>query len=141
MTAHTLSMLFRRAALFVVITWFPLVPSSPIAAQASVPVLSSGFDSGIPGAITIRGDGFTPGGRVFVAVLDPWGERSYGARWTVASEPTFDMLGHDDPALGYRPGGVVLERFEHLCGQEVMVRAHDQATRSWSNVVDIASAC
>jgi hypothetical protein len=51
------------------------------------------------------------------------------------------MLGHDDPALGYRPGGVVFEAFENLCGGQVMIRAYDQATRSWTNVLDIVTAC
>lgn len=143
MNVNALFPLIRIAVLFVIIVLSPLTPASPAAAQVTtpLPVLSSVASTVDSGAIQVRGEQFTAGGKVFIAVLDPWGERFYETRWTTASEPTFDMLGHDDPALGYRPGGVVFEAFEHLCGQQVMVRAYDQATRSWSNVVDIAAGC
>lgn len=142
MNVRTVSLLIRIAVLFIITTFSPLAPASPAAQVTTpLPVLSSVASTVDPGAIEVRGEGFIAGGKVFIAVLDPWGERSSETRWTTASEPTFDMLGHDDPALGYRPGGVVFEAFEHLCGQQVMVRAYDQATRSWSNVVDIAAGC
>jgi hypothetical protein len=143
MNVTTLSLLIRSTVLFGIIAFSSLAPASPAAAQVSapLPVLSSVVTIVEPGAIQVLGEGFTAGGEVFIAVLDPWGERSYETRWTTASEPTFDMQGHDDPALGYRPGGQVGEAFEHLCGQQVMVRAYDQATSAWSNVVDIVGAC
>ncbi len=143
MNVNALSLLIRSTVLFVIIAFSSLPPASPVAAQVTtpLPVLSSVASPVDPAAIEIRGEGFTAGTEVFIAVLDPWGERFYETRWTSASEPTFDMLGHDDPALGYRPGGVVFEAFEHLCGQQVMVRAYDQATSAWSNVVDIVAGC
>ncbi len=133
----------RRAVLLVIIAISSLAPGLPTTAQeiAPLPVLSSIAGAIAPDTIQVRGEGFTAGGEVFIAIHDPWGERSYETRWTTASKPTMDMLGHDDPALGFRPGGLVFESFANLCGQQVMVRAYDQATRSWSNVVDIESAC
>jgi hypothetical protein len=118
-------------------------PTGSVAQTAPPPpvLLNSVVGFGAPDAILVRGEGFTEGGEVFFAILDPLGERSYETRWTTASEPTFDMLGHDDPALGYRPGGAVLEWFENLCGQQVMIRAYDQATTTWTNVIDVTSAC
>ncbi len=143
MFARSLPIHIRRAVLLVIIAISSLAPGLPATAQvnAPLPVLSSIASAIDPAAIQVRGEGFTAGGEVFIAIHDPWGERSYETRWTTASEPTFDMLGHDDPALGYRPGGVVFESFANLCGQQVMVRAYDQDTRSWTNVVDIESAC
>ena len=143
MHAKTLSIVVRRTILFVILAFSAVVPSARATAQvaAPLPVLSSIASAVDPATIQVRGEGFTVGGDVFIAIHDPWGERSYDTRWTTASEPRFDMLGHDDPALGYRPGGVVVESFQRLCGQQVMVRAYDEATRLWSNVVDIAGAC
>lgn len=143
MNASTLSVFIRGTVLFVIIALSAMAPASHTTAQTgdSLPVLASIASAVEPATIQVQGEGFTAGGEVFIAVLDPWGERSYETRWTTASELTFDMLGHDDPALGYRPGGVVFEAFEHLCGQQVMVRAYDQAARTWSNVVDIAAGC
>ena len=143
MHARSLSIVIRSTVLFVIIAMSALAPSSPATAQvaAPLPVLASVASAVDPGTVQVRGEGFTVGGEVFIAIHDPWGERSYDTRWTTASNVTFDMLGHDDPNLGYRPGGVIFESFEYLCGQQVMVRAYDQATRSWSNVVDIVGAC
>ena len=120
------------------------IPAALTTAQQGVafPVLTSmaAIESS-PGLMVVRGEQFTPGGKVFIAIQDPWGERLYETRWTSASETTFDMLGHDDPALGFRPGGTVNETFDHLCGQQVMVRAYDEATGRWSDVLDSATAC
>jgi hypothetical protein len=104
------------------------------------PLLRTSLVTG-PGDLVVQGERFTPGADVFIAVQDPWGERAPETRWTTASAVTFDMLGHDDPALGYRPGGTVREVFSDLCGEDVMVRAYDTATASWSNVLDITPAC
>lgn len=143
---NTLSfpVLIRTVVLFLSLALSTLlVPAgSPAQVSSPLPVLTSVAASvNTPDAIMVTGQGFTAGGEVFIAVHDPWGERSYETRWTTASEPVFDMLGHDDPALGYRPGGLVRESFEHLRGQQVMVRAYDQATRSWSNVIDVEPGC
>jgi hypothetical protein len=144
MNTHSFPVLIRSAVLFAFLACSSVLSPAGTTAQVAVPlpVLTSVADSmSAPDAILVTGQGFTPGGDVFIAVHDPWGERSYETRWTTASQPVFDMLGHDDPMLGYRRGGLVVESFNHLCGQQVMVRAYDQATRSWSNVVDFAGSC
>jgi hypothetical protein len=143
MHANALSTFIRSTVLLVILAFSALAPSAPATAQVAgtLPVLTKAAVSPQPAAIVVIGEGFTAGGDVFIAIHDPWGERSYETRWTTASEPVLDMYGRRDPVLGYRPGGVVVESFEHLCGQQVMVRAYDQATRTWSNVVDIVAAC
>jgi len=143
MHAMSLPVLVRTTIFFVVLAFSAVAPAAPAMAQvaAPVPILSSIAGAVDPAVIQVHGEGFTAGGDVFIAIHDPWGERSYETRWTTASEPVFDLLGHDDPSLGFRPGGTVRESFEHLCGQQVMVRAYDATTRAWSNVVDVAGAC
>jgi hypothetical protein len=134
----------RLAVLFLAVACSIAIPAADFIARqgAALPVLTSvdAFGDG-QGLVVVRGQHFTPGGDVFIAIHDPWAERSHETRWTTASETTFDMLGHDDPDLGFRPGGVVNESFDRLCGQQLMVRAYDQATDTWSNLLDVESAC
>jgi len=143
MYVNPLSQYARLIVLFVVLAISALAPSGPATAQMTgpLPVLSVAVVSPQPASIVFVGEGFTAGGDVFIAIHDPWGERAYETRWTTASKPRLDMYGHKDPVFGYQPGGIVVESFEHLCGQQVMVRAYDQTTRAWSNLVDIVTAC
>ena len=59
---------------------------------------------GASGAITVTGRGFTPGGRVYVALYDVWGAKLYGKRWTYASAAAYGPNGSQDPAAGYVAG-------------------------------------
>jgi hypothetical protein len=143
MHASTFSLLIRSIVFFVILTFASFAPASPAAAQVSapLPVLTSVTSAVNPPALVIRGEGFTPGGNVFLAIYDPSGEPSHVTRWTTASEPTFDMLGHDDPSLGYRPGGVVVEAFEHPCSPHINIGAYDEAKRTWTTIVDVVATC
>jgi hypothetical protein len=143
MHAKALSRFIRSTVLFLILALSALAPAGPATAQVTgtLPVLSMAVGSPHPSSIVFVGVGFTEGGDVFIAINDPWGEGAYETRWTTASNPRLDMYGHKDRVFGYQPGGVVVESFEHLCGKQVMVRAYDQATRTWSNVVDIVIAC
>jgi hypothetical protein len=89
-----------------------------------------------PGSIAVSGRGFTPGGRVYVALYDVWGTKLYETRWTAASATASGRDGSRDPAGGFFAGGTLRERFDHLCGATPMVRAYDEATETWSAWLD-----
>jgi hypothetical protein len=65
----------------------------------------------IPGEVNVLGANFTPGGSVFIAVYDRWGESALETRWTVASEDTLAIDNTSNPDRGFHPGGVVFETF------------------------------
>jgi hypothetical protein len=93
------------------------------------------------GMVVVTGDTFTPGGQVYIALYDEWGQRLFENRWTTASPEIFGPNGSIDPARGYQAGGFLRESFDHLCGATVMVRAYDQGTASWSNWLDAQPNC
>ena len=93
------------------------------------------------GAIVVTGDTFTPGGDVYVALYDTWGQHLYETRWVTASVEAYGINGSTDPAQGFKAGGKILEKFDHLCGGSVMVRAYDQSTDSWSNWLNASPKC
>ena len=93
------------------------------------------------GMIVVTGDTFTPGGQVYIALYDQWGQRLFENRWTTASPDVFGDNGSLDPARGYQAGGLLQESFDHLCGATVMVRAYDQGTASWSNWLNAQPNC
>jgi hypothetical protein len=70
-----------------------------------------------PALFTVAGKGFTPGGRVYLAIYDQMGARLYETRWVVAS-----------PVAG-------------LCGAAAMMRALDEATAAWSDWLPVEPAC
>ena len=49
--------------------------------------------------------------------------------------------GSQDPAQGYRPGTSISEMADLFCEQSLMVRAFDQQTSSWSNLLDLEMGC
>jgi hypothetical protein len=63
------------------------------------------------GLILVTGQDFTPGGRVFLDVYEDEGLHLIETRWARASEEVFGLNGSRDPALGYVPGGEVVEMF------------------------------
>jgi hypothetical protein len=93
--------------------------------------------AGLPGSIAVTGDGFTPGGRIYVALYDLWGAKLLGTRWTAASPTVYGRDGSIDPAAGFAAGGALAVRFAGLCGATPMVRAYDEATETWSNLLDV----
>ena len=95
---------------------------------------------------TVDGAGFTPGGRIYLAVYDQLGTRLYETRSVTASLAT--TVRHHEmgegPNGGYRrttPGGALHEAFDHLCGATAMMRALDQTTATWSNWLTVEPAC
>jgi hypothetical protein len=91
--------------------------------------------------IVVTGQGFTPRGDIYIALYDRWGTRLYETRWVIASETVSGPEGSLDPATVYDEGGVVYASFDHMCFDAVMVRAYDQGTDTWSNLLDVDSTC
>jgi hypothetical protein len=113
--------------------------ASPASGAAAGPVLSTASARIFaPDVVTVRGQAFTPGGEVYVALYDKWGTSLHETRWISASADQYGANGSADPATGFHRGGSLTETFAGLCGASVMVRAFDQQTAAWSNWLDIA---
>jgi hypothetical protein len=94
--------------------------------------------------ILVSGSGFTAGGDVFIGLYDQWGKQVHETRWVVASQSTYGLDGSLDPAAGYVSGGWINEVFAIDCRSDIMIRAHDRASESWTDVLDVevyASGC
>jgi hypothetical protein len=94
---------------------------------------------------TVTGTGFTPGGRVYLAIYDQMGAQLYETRWITASLPLLTVLGptgHEGASLaGFGRGGTLREAFANLCGATAMMRAYDEATTMWSTWLTVEPAC
>ena len=141
---------------FVLFALLSLVPVSTTTAQGtvSVPVLSVATPVSLPSTlIAVQGDGFTPGGLVYIAVYDRWGETLHQRVWAVAGHGQGGVGGSHDPSLGYVPAGTLDVVIDHAspggdeatggisCGRDLMVRAYDQQAAAWSNLLDVTARC
>jgi hypothetical protein len=94
---------------------------------------------------TVAGTGFTPGGRVYLAIYDQMGAQLYETRWITASLPLLALprsIGHEAGSiLGSGRGGTLHEAFANLCGAKAMMRAYDQALETWSNWLTAEPTC
>jgi hypothetical protein len=88
-------------------------------------------------SLTITGSWFTPGGRVYVVLLDQWGVTLGPHRWVTASEPIYGPNGSTDPTNGYVAGGLIRETFEYACGSELLLMALDGASNTWSATMPV----
>jgi hypothetical protein len=61
---------------------------------------------------------------------------------TAVQEPaaTYGPNGSQDPALGYVPAAGQASSAA-TCGGDLMVRAYDQRTSTWSNLIDVTAGC
>ncbi len=137
----------------------------------SMPVLSIAAAVGPPATmVRVAGEGFTPGGRVYIAVYDRWGVDVYENVWTTATDGTEGVTGNQNSNLGDAPAGAVDEVFTLIpiavygpnesqdpdqdfmpgvdqpiigftCGRDLMVRAYDQQIATWSNLLDVTPLC
>jgi hypothetical protein len=135
------------------------VPASPVLSRATI--VASPASS-----LLLLGEGFTPGGRVFIAVYDRWGVDIYKHVWTTAADWTQRTGSATNAASSYIPAGTVDELIDlvpttvegegpglstspdedqailnHDCGRDLMVRAWDQYMASWSNLLDVTALC
>lgn len=117
----------------------------PSVAPASPTLTDASAAAPARGVFTVAGQGFTPGGRVYLAIYDQMGAKLYQTRWLTAS-PQYTITGMSDVSPEAHPivsadKGVFLADFPRYCGAGVMVRAYDQTTESWSNWVDFDANC
>jgi hypothetical protein len=98
-----------------------------------------------PRLFTVTGNGFTPGGRVYLAIYDQMGAQLYETRWSTAGLPLLALMGptgHEAAALpGAGRGGMLRETFANLCGATAMMRAYDLETLTWSTWLTVEPAC
>lgn len=119
------------------------------------------------GSVRVTGDGFSPGGRVYVVLYDQWGQQLHENRWVTASA-TIDRIdgtgygsvqggmidetlgssgtiagphGNQDPVNQYIAGNPKNEVALNLCGTAVMVRAYDAQTEAWTSMLDVDPGC
>lgn len=111
-------------------------PASPLPTLTSVAAPTRTL-----GTIEVMGKGFSPGGKVYVALYDRWGATLHETRWVTGSATVYGRDGSTDPAAGFHQGGTLREVFAHLCDATPMVRAYDQETATWSNWLDVHPGC
>lgn len=61
----------------------------------------------------------------------------FETRWVTVSGTVYGPNGSQDSAVGYKEGAA----FASMCGATVMVRAFDQVSDSWSNLLDVDADC
>jgi hypothetical protein len=94
--------------------------------------------------VTVVGQDFSVGGRVYLAVYDQMGAKLYESRWVIASyASTYEPYWSEGQYGGTisTPGGTLLETFDGLCGANVMMRALDEGTNRWSNWLEVGLTC
>lgn len=64
-----------------------------------------------PGAVSVTGQNFTPGGAVYVVFFDPLAVQLHEPRWIIASEPAYDPQDSLDPGIEFSRGGIIEETF------------------------------
>jgi hypothetical protein len=96
-----------------------------------------------PRLFTVTGTGFTPGGRVYLAIYDQMGAQLYETRWITASPALAVEAGPTDHEAAFidGSGGTLRETFANLCGATAMMRAYDEATTTWSTWLPVEPAC
>jgi hypothetical protein len=109
------------------------------------PMLRGAFLTSVDGSVIVAGEGFTAGGRVYIAVHDELGATLYPTRWAVAT-PAIEITGARADVPESHPlttvaGGRLHETIAGLCGAHVIIRAYDAETAMWSNWVDASPFC
>ena len=163
MVTSTASRFHRRLSLSLALVLLVLLCPGSARLSTAAPIVTTGpvlnavvASSDLPDVVTVSGNGFTPGGRVYVALYDQWGAALYETRWVTASERYFQPpvnLGTGDD-LVFDTGGAIAEGFvivpgvldlaegsqqnaPLVCTTALMARAYDQSTATWSAMVDL----
>jgi hypothetical protein len=102
-------------------------------------------NSDVAGVVTVTGLGMTSGGRVYLAVYDQMGAQLYENRWVKAS-PYYATDGQNvypeiNPVMTKSASGLFQTTFKGLCGANVMIRAYDAGTQTWSNWIETNNTC
>lgn len=122
------------------------------------------------GSVSVTGRNFSPSGEVYLAFYDQWGMGLFETRWVTASAPFHGPNGSQDPANGFSPGGSIYGLFGEsisfygpngsqepsagfhkvdangvatgpLCATTPMVRAFDQDSATWSDMIEVDPGC
>lgn len=131
------------ALLFVLSSLLPVTLSTAAANEPSAPdgvVLITPRDVSLDGMmvhLTVTGSWFTPGGHVYIVLLDQWGVSALPNRWVNASEPIYGPNESTDPTNGYVIGGSIRETFDYPCGSELLLMALDSFSNTWSAVMPV----
>jgi hypothetical protein len=106
------------------------------------PVLTgAACTGGKPGFLLVTGEGFTPGSEVKVMLSEPGRVNSTMTRSIRASLSIHGLNGSTDPALGFQRGGFVGIAVGPWCDENVMIRAFDRQTASWTNPLHVNLGC
>jgi hypothetical protein len=95
--------------------------------------------------LTVRGQGFTPEGKAYLAIYDQLGKRLYENRWvTATARATYDAgprAEFDSSIVVHSPGGELVAKFTGLCGASALIRALDDSTERWTTFQVIQPVC
>jgi len=95
--------------------------------------------------VTVTGQGFTPEGKVYLALYDQMGEQLYEHRWvTATARPTYDAgirSDFDSTIVFHAPGGELVAKFKGLCGASALIRALDDASERWTSFQVVQPPC
>ena len=95
--------------------------------------------------VTVRGQGFTPEGKVYLSIIDQMGKQLYEHRWVTASpRATYDAgprAEFDSSIVVHAPGGELVAKFKGLCGASALIRALDDASERWTSFQVVQPPC
>jgi hypothetical protein len=96
-----------------------------------------------PDILNVIGQGFTPGGPVYLAIYDQAGRQLYEHRTVFAAVALDPYRAAILNVEGVSPveGGAFNETFTGLCGASAMMRAEDVASGHWSDWLTVAPNC
>jgi len=163
--------LFLRSTAFVSVALLLAASSSSatefrqvVPAPSSI-LLSASVEKVLPGTLRVQGEGFTPGGGVYISLVGSGLAAYSDSFWTNASEAIYGPHGSQDPARGYVAAGAIDEQVSFnsgptygpngsqdpaqgyhegrisFCFGTVEVQAFDAETRTWSNQVRVDLMC
>jgi hypothetical protein len=154
------------AALILLITLLPQLATASSVVPTSYPVLLfSRNQAPEPGVFAVHGEGFSPGGSVYLSVTSTNLPELSESFWTVATSAVYGPNGSQDPANGYIAAGEIdewiavtgetvygpngsqdpangyRESGAAFCNGNIEVQAFDSESRTWSNQVRVILSC
>jgi len=121
------------------------IATGQIAAIDPPLLLNATADGDASGVVTVSGFGFAAGHQVYIAVYDQMGAKIYPHRWLTAAH-VYTAVGSsaassEVPVIAKSTDGEFRVSFANLCGANVMIRAYDATTETWSGWLDVNNHC
>ena len=137
--------IFQQRVIICLLFLISLVPHALVPAASAQgsgsPVLSIASAVALPSTLlTVRGDGFSAGGLVYLAIYDRWGVEVHEHVWTVATTAHFGANGSIDPAQGYVAAGAINELFDLAPGTVFGANGSQDPAHGYTAGFDTASA-